>query len=176
MQPLEQVVRQESVLGYLVAERGIERVDVVKSFAGEDTLAEQVLVRIRYGGRIRVDPRVSGVQPREQRPGGAAERDADARLQDAVAGSHPSALGVELRAVERMRDDTDQIPGRVARQPRVAVERDAVADLRQDAQLAHGDDEAGVGCAAQQAVELLDLPALAFPSHPQLFARVPLTL
>ena len=36
----------------------------------------------------------------------------------------------------------------------------------------HG--EARVGGAAQQAVELLDLAALALPSHPQPFALVPL--
>ena len=65
--------------------------------------------------------------------------------------------------------------GGVARQPGVGVERDAVADV---AAAASGsptcDVEAGVGGAAQQAVELLDLAALALPAHPGALARVPL--
>src|SRR4029079_13090148 len=50
----------------------------------------------------------------------------------------------------------------------------AVANLRQTRGIADGRDEAGVGGAAQQPVELLDLAALALPSHPQAFALVPL--
>ena len=72
------------------------------------------------------------------------------------------------------RDDANQVPGGVTRQARVAVERDAVAHLRQDRRVADGQDEAGVGGAAQQAVELLDLAALALPSHPEAFLLVPL--
>src|SRR5437867_645237 len=67
-----------------------------------------------------------------------------------------------------------ELPGRLARQPGVAVERDAVAHLREDAELADLHVEARVGGAPQQAVELLDLAALALPSHPHALARVPL--
>ena len=73
-----------------------------------------------------------------------------------------------------MRDDADQLARDVARQARVAVERDAVPDLRQDVEIADRDDEARVGGAAQQAIELLDLAALALPAHPEPFALVPL--
>ena len=45
---------------------------------------------------------------------------------------------------------------------------------RQHRQVADRDGEARVGGAAQQPVELLDLAALALPSHPQAFALVPL--
>ena len=64
--------------------------------------------------------------------------------------------------------------GGVARQARVGVERDAVADRRQHVQLADLGREARVGRAAQQAVELLDLAALALPAHPRVLAGVPL--
>ena len=84
------------------------------------------------------------------------------------------ACGLNVGAVERVSDDPDQLARHAARQPRVAVERDAVLDLRQDGQIADRHGEARVGGAAQQAVELLDLAALALPSHPQPFALVPL--
>ena len=117
-----------------------------------------------------IDAGVARIEPREQRAGRARERDADARLQDAVAFGDAADRGIEGRPVERVRDDADQLARGVARQPRVAVERDAVAHLRQDRQVADVHGEAGVGGAAQQAVELLDLAALALPSHPQPFA------
>src|SRR5581483_2912171 len=61
-----------------------------------------------------------------------------------------------------------------ARQPCVAVQRDAIADLGKDGHVADRHDEARIGGTAQQAIEFFDLPALAFPSHPEAFAFVPL--
>ena len=99
VEPLEQVVRQQRVLRHRVLERRRERVDVVEPLAGEDAFAEQVLVGVGDRGRVRVDAGVARVEPREQRAGGARERDADARLQDAV------ALGDATdRRIERRRD------------------------------------------------------------------------
>ena len=75
------------------------------------------------------------VQPREQRPGRARERDADARLQDAVAVG--DAADARIEASARF-SGCVMMPiscaRGVARQARVAVERDAVAHLRQDRQ------------------------------------------
>src|SRR5215208_6867735 len=73
-----------------------------------------------------------------------------------------------------MRDDANQLAGDVARQTRVAVERDAVAHLRQNREVADLHGEAGVGGATQQTVELFDLAAFPFPAHPEAFLRVPL--
>src|SRR5204862_2477774 len=72
-------------------------------------------------------------------------------------------------------DDADQLPRGIARQARVAVERDAVADLRQNVRVADRQHEARVRGAAKQPVELFDLSALALPPHPQAFLLVPLT-
>ena len=174
VEPLEQVVRQQDVLRRGVLERGHERVDVVEALAGEDAFAEQVLVGVGDRGRVGVDAGVAGIEAREQRPRRAREGDADPRLQDAVAVGDAPGLRIEGRAIERVRDDADQLPRRITRQARVAVERDAVAHLRQDRHVADMEPEAGVGGPAQQAVELLDLSPLALPSHPQAFLRVPL--
>ena len=136
VEAFEQIVREQRVLGNRVLERRVERVDVVQALAGEDAFAEQVLIGVGHRRRVRIDAGVARVQPREQRSGGARERDADPRLQDAVALGDAARSRIEGRAVQRMRDDADQLPRRIARQARVAVERDAVAHLRQDREIA----------------------------------------
>ena len=95
------------------------------------------------------------------------QRRRDPRLQDAVAFDDPAGGGVEARPVERMRHLADQPPHRVARQPRVGVERDDVADVGgHRGRDAIERDEGGVVGAAQQPVQLVQLAALAFPADP----------
>ena len=72
-----------------------------------------------------------------------------------------------------MLDHADQSPGRVAGQPRVTVQRDAVADVFEIRRRSHLRREAGIGRTAQQAVEFLDLAAFALPPHPHALAGVP---
>src|SRR4051812_18411918 len=167
-------MRQQRVLRHGVFERGAERVDVVESLTAEAALAEQVLVGVRYRGRVRVHPGVARIEPREQRAGGAGEGDADPRLQDPIALSDTSDGWVVRRPVQGMADDADEDARRVTRQPGVAVERDAIPDLRQNRPVADRQDETGIGRAAEEPVELLDLAALALPSHPEALAFVPL--
>ena len=75
-----------------------------------------------------------------------------------------------------MKRDADQGLGGVARQLRVGIERDAVPHVGQNRQVARGVSKSGVAGAAKQAVELLDLPPLALPSHPHPFLLVPLAI
>ena len=75
-----------------------------------------------------------------------------------------------------MSDHADQFARGVAGEACIAVERDAIADARQNLDVSLGDHEAGVGRPAQQAIEFFDLAALALPSHPERFALVPVTL
>src|SRR5437867_12000187 len=114
-----------------------------------------------------------GVGAREQGAGRTRHGDADPWLKDRVTLDDAPELEVEARAIERMLDHADQLPGHVARQSCVAVERDAVAGARQDSGIAHLHGEAGVGSAPQQSVEFLDLAALALPAHPHALAAVP---
>src|SRR6185312_1797395 len=83
--------------------------------------------------------------------------------------------GIERGAIQRMRDDANQLPGGISGQARVAVERDAVLHQRQDRRVANCHDKTGVRRAAEQTVEFLDLAPLALPSHPETFLLVPLT-
>ena len=57
---------------------------------------------------------------------GAGHADADARLEDAVPLGHAAEPLVVVRAVQRVGERADELPGRVARELRVAVERDHV--------------------------------------------------
>ena len=84
VEALEEVVREERVLGDAALQRGRERVDVVEPFPREDALAEEVLVRVRDRRRVRVDAGVAREDAREARRRGARRRDRDARLEDAV--------------------------------------------------------------------------------------------
>ena len=175
VESLEEIVGQQRVVGHAVAQRRHERVDVVEPLAREDALGEQILVRVRHGRRVGIDAGVTRIEPGEQRTRRARECDADARLQNAVAIDHQTGLRIDQWAVQRMRGDADQRARGIARQRRVAVERDAVAHRRQDGRVPDVHDEARVLGAAQQAIELVDLAALALPAHPQAFLRVPLS-
>ena len=172
--PLEQVVGEERVVGDAPLERRREGVHVVEPLAREAALAEEVLVRVGDGGRVRVHAGVPGEDPREARAGGAGRGDADARLQDAVALGDAAGARIEHGPVERVRDDAHELLRPVPRQARVRVERDAVAHVLEDAPLAHLDLEARVGRPAQEPVQLLELPALALPAHPGALPLVPL--
>jgi hypothetical protein len=134
---LEQVVAQDPVLGKTSVQRLLEGVDVVNSLADERALVEQVLVDVGNRACVGVDPRLTTVQsrvPGSSRPGQAR---ADARLQDSVAADDELAVGIELRPVQRMRHRADELPGRLAGQFGVRVERDDVARPGERGDVAH---------------------------------------
>ena len=80
---------------------------------------------------------------------------------------------VVARAIQRMRHGSDELPGRVARKLRVRVEGDHVSHVRQDRGLADDEREAIGGAAAQQRVQLRELPSLALIPHPEPLPRIP---
>jgi len=72
VEPFEEVVREECVLRDTPAHGRLEGVHVVEPFSREDAFAEEILVRVRDGRRIRVDAGVPGVDARKQRPAALA--------------------------------------------------------------------------------------------------------
>src|SRR6185437_4428489 len=58
---LDQVVRQERVLGEAAVRRLLERIDVVDPFAREASLPVEILIDIGYRGGIRIDAGVPRV-------------------------------------------------------------------------------------------------------------------
>ena len=166
---------EEGVLGHPAGERGLERVDVVDALADVAALVKHVLIEIGHRGRVRVDADVSREHAGEHRAIGAHDAHADARLQHAVALGHALEPGVKAGTVQRVRQRADEPPPGFHRQLCVGVEGEDVTDRRQERRLAVLHHEAGVGRAAQQAVELGELAALSFGAHPPVLAGVPLT-
>src|SRR6185503_4561903 len=103
---------------------------------------------------------------------GAGQSDAHARLEDSVAAGDPAEDRVEARSIQGMLDDPDQPARGLAREARVRVERDHVADGFEDRGISDHDTERRRQ-ATEQRVELLDLPPLPFPADPRAFPFVP---
>ena len=170
---LEEVVAQHGIVGHPALQGGLEGVDVVDALAGVGPLAEQILVDVGHRRRIGIDPTVGGKDALERRAFRTnRQRGRHAGLQYAVAFDN-AALGlVEPRPVERMSHLADEPLDRVAWQARVGVEGDDKADI--GGQRARGAvDERRVAGTAQQAIELMELAALALPSHPDALRFVP---
>ena len=174
MQALEEVVRQQRVFGHAVFKRRDERIHVVEPLAREDALAEQVLVRVRHRGGIRIHACMAGVDAGEERSRRTCYRHAHPGLQDAVALGDPPEAGIEVRTIQGMGDDADELPRRVAWQARVAVQRDDITNPDEELRIADMQREAGVAGAAQKPVELLELATLALPPDPGCLAGIPL--
>ena len=171
--PLDQVVRQQRVLGEAAVRRALEGLDVVDALSGEAALAVEVLVHVGDGGRIGVDARVSGMDGREDRPVRARQRHADARLQDPVAPDDAAENGVVHGAVERVRQGADQQRRRVGREHRVGIEGDDVADAPHRRHIPLEDAERLARAGEHEPVELGELAPLPLPPHPHALVRIP---
>jgi len=84
--PFEEIVAEQRALRHPVSQGGLERVHVVDALAGIGAFAEQVLVHIGNGRRVRVDTAHAGKDALEQRSFATdRQRWGDARLQQPVA-------------------------------------------------------------------------------------------
>ena len=170
---LDQVVGKQRVFGEAPPRRALEGVDVVDPLAGVAPLRVQVLVHVGHGHRVRVHPRVAGVDGRETRTIRARQRDPDARLQDPVSLHDPAESWIVDGAVQRVGHRPHQEVRRVAGEDGVGVQGDHVARLAQQLHVSHHRHEGVGGAAAQKAVELRELAALALPPHPDPLPGVP---
>jgi len=59
----KQIVAQQGLIGNSLANRLLEGIDVVESFAGIDAFVKQVLVNVRRSGGVRIDTGVAGKDP-----------------------------------------------------------------------------------------------------------------
>ena len=121
---------EDAVLGKAPVERPLERIDVVDPLANERAFAEQVLVDIGDGARIRVDARLTPEQSRIPRPVRAGQAHGHARLQDAVPLSDALLAFVVPRTIQRVRHGSHKLPRRIARQLRIRVQGDHVLHVR----------------------------------------------
>ncbi len=173
---LEEIVAEHRVVRHLAGERAFKCVDVVNAFPGEIALTEQILIDIGDRAGVGIEAGRPGEYPLEQRTlSGRRQGWRDARLEDSVAFQHQTRLRVVTRPVQRMCRGAHQAPHRIDRQAGIGIERDHVAHAFRCARRDAVDWQEGrVPGAAQQAVEFVQLAALAFPAHPFLLRSVPL--
>ena len=85
-----------------------------------------------------------------------------------------ASRAVQVRPVEGVGNLSDKAPGGSDRQPRIGIQRHHVANAgRQDRSMAIDRHERRVGGAAKQAIELVQLAALALPADPPPLAFIP---
>ena len=84
--------------------RFFERIDLVDAFAGEASLAVEILINVGDGGRIWIDARMPRVDRSEVRAVCARQRHSDPRLYDAVAFRDAPDSFVVVGTIQRMGD------------------------------------------------------------------------
>ncbi len=173
---LDQVVAGQRVVGEPAFDAPAETSGIVGALADEDALAEQVLVQVRDGAAVDVDGRVAGVEPREERRVAGLGSDLDAGLDKGATGDDAVPGGVQDRPVQRMRDRAKEPVNRPGRRDRVGVKRHDQRGPADSRHVAGPHVEVTRIAALEEAVERLDLAALALPPHPDAFGRVPAPL
>ncbi len=174
----EQVVTDQCVLRDASLEAAHERVDVVDALADVDPRAEQVLIQCRRPRGCRCRSPTSPAKIRENRVSRELEGDVSMRGWTIV---YPEmtrpVVGIEDGAVERMREQADQAVRRFLSEARVSLSRVMTKRIPSSpARVADMASVARVIVPAQQAVELLELAALALPAHEALFCWIPARL
>ena len=168
----EEIVTQQRVFGNAPGQRRLEGIDVVDALAGKRPFAEEILIDVGDREDIWIGAAAGREDALEDR---AVIIDRQgwchARLQYAVSTDDTSQARIEPRPVQRVSQLADQPPRRVARKFRVGVERDDEADIR--GKPAADDHETRVAGAPEQAVQFMELAALALPAHPRSLLWIP---
>ncbi len=177
MTAFQEIMAEHRVVRKPALDRLGEGVDIVDPLADERALAEEVLVHVRDRPGVRIDTRLTRKQARIPRSVGTGQGNAHSRLQQAVP-APDDARRMVGRSIQRMRQGSDQLVGAVHGQLGVGVQRDHMLDARQHAEISDDlaealDRIAGFVLAAQGAIEIRELSALALVAHPHAFARIP---
>src|SRR6184192_2597185 len=85
-----------------MSERGLECVNIVKTFSGEVSLTKKILINVGNGGRVRIDSRISRKNSGKSGTRSADERNAYAWLHNAVAACDHVDCSIQFRPVEGM--------------------------------------------------------------------------
>ena len=173
-QPLEKIVAQQGVFRHAPGQGRFEGVDVVDPLARVRPLAEEILVDVGRGGRVRVDTGLTGRKLLEDGALPPRERRGDPRLQQAISLDDAAGGGIEAGPIERVGHRADQSIDGAPRLARIRIQGDDVPNIRRCLfDRVRGEQKGGVARSSKQAVQLMKLPALALPSHPDAFTFVP---
>ena len=165
---------KQFVFADAVSEGRLKRIHIVETLAGKVSLAKEILINIGNGGRVRIDAGVAGKYASKPRTRGARERNTHARLHDAVAACYQFDRVIKLRPIQWMNRRAHEFARRVTRKLRVGIECYHVTHATEQRLVSGPADEARVRGATQQPVKLFQLSALALPTDPATFSRIPL--
>ena len=170
----DQVVAQQAVFGKTAFACRLEGLHVVDPFADETALPKQVVIEIAGLERIGIDSRIARHQAAETAAMRLGHGGGYPRLKHGVARNHHPRMRIDFRLVQGMGRTTDQLPAGIARQSRVAVQSDHVADRAELRQVADRGTK-GIGRAgSQQPVEGRQLAPFSLFSHPCALLPIPL--
>ena len=164
---------EHGVFGDFVTNCSFKGINVVNALARKGALAKQVLVDVRHGKNVRINAAGGGIDALEFRALPPHRKGwGDAGLQDAIALDDAPFLRIKARLIEGMCHFADEPARGVARQPRVGIECDDIADIVRHG--AHDLDEACIVRTPEQAVQFMQLATFTFPAHPGNLGGVPL--
>ena len=124
----QKVVAEHGVLRDPISQCGTKNSYIKNSLAAEDSRAENILIKLACGGRVKIHAAFPAHQARKRRFYSGGKRLPHARGNHAMALTH-YAVPIGQRAVKRMLHRTDALCERARRQDGVRVKREAVAHL-----------------------------------------------
>ena len=126
----KQIMTQQRIFRDSILECGIKSLDIVKSLAREDSLAENVLIQIGHCGGVRIEAAAGTDQfPIRRTFLGCWQQRRNARLKNRITRDYALLLRIEYRTVQRMRRGADQINHCAQRHACVRVQRQYESDL-----------------------------------------------
>ena len=176
MNPFKQIVAEQSILAHLACQAALESRDIINPFANVTAFAKQILINVRDSKGVQVKPGVPGKDLRKERTVRAGRLDRHARLQHGITRDNGASVRGKLGMVKRMRQGGDQPVGAALRQGGIRIQRDHIFDVRQNARVPNLGGVRRLAQIEQQAIEVRQFAALAFPAHPNPFRRIPLAM
>ena len=175
----KEIVAQDRVLGNTALKSGFEHVHIVDSFSAVGAFPEEILIHVGNDERVRVHAAWSGEYALKERSRATRRQCRGyARLKEGVSFDDTAGSHISLWPVERMSYLSHQSPDSSARKACIGIESDHVTNAgrhtrgdksRRDV----GGQETRVDRPSQQSIQLVQLAAFPFPSHPLSLPLVP---
>ena len=175
----QQVVAEHGFISKAVVQHSMQCLDVEQTFAGKGAHAEEVLVHIRRAVAVRINAALACKHGMKRRAFlKLRQRRDDPRLQNAVTPRHTPADRVDVRCVQWVRCNGDQLAQSRGRQAGVAVEGHDVLNAAGQVHAVGKIKRVVPGCVifvscGNQTYQCFELAALALPAYPFTFGAAP---
>src|SRR6185369_4447116 len=144
----------------------MHRIHFVNSFSCKAAFAIQILIRIRNGASVNIKTSFTCVDGSQSRACRTLHADSHSRLKNAISGNYDIFLRINHRLIQRMGHGPNHSLRGIARKFGVRVQGNYIANAGENRKVADFYWKT-IKLPAQQFIEIEQLAALAFPSHPQ---------